>query len=277
MLDNIYKYNEKIYAEKILKNGFINKFYSSQLKIIGKYYKNNGVKPKEIKELIYEFCNKHIMNFSRVKYFRTINSVMNYVTKKNSKLVVIESINVLKYEIDYINKLNLDYNLKKLLFTIFIFNKLNKEKYKIEKGKELKVNCFGDYKSHKNVKKSSCVPDKLNFDSSIYEFNKRKIVKALYEGKFYLTFVEDMEEKRKKCEDLAINITDFNNIGVYFDLYNGKKINYIRCEQCNVFVKKTSNNRKYCEECWVEKERELKRKWWNNNKSTRSSKKPETT
>jgi hypothetical protein len=266
-LNIIYKYNEKKYVDKILKNGFINKFYLSQLKVLGKYYKDIGFKNKEIKERIYKFCEKYIQEFNRAKYFKTINSVMNYLNKKTSNLVVIEEVKINEFEINYINKLNLDYDFKKLLFTILVFNKLNKIEYKIRTGNNLESNYFISNELHKDIQKSSGINKNIDFDDYVFLFGMDGLVTSTHKGRFYLNFVDDIEkefdnqcnsENSDKYDDEYINkskdliIFDYNNIGCYFDVYNNKKNNFIKCNVCGMFIKKTSNSRKYCEDCSIE-------------------------
>lgn len=64
------KFKEKDYAELLLKKGLISKNFGTEMKILAKYFKSLGKKPKEREKLLYEFCEKYVTDFSRVLYFK---------------------------------------------------------------------------------------------------------------------------------------------------------------------------------------------------------------
>ena len=104
-------------------------------------------------------------------------------------------------------------------------------------------------------------------DEVIYNFEKLELVKILHKGTILLDYVKNCIQEG----DVAFSITDFNNIGYYFDWYNGEN-GVIKCEndKCNKLIKKKSNNQKFCIDCSkkIEKENwaERKRKQRNNEK-----------
>lgn len=57
MIDK-FKFKEKEYAEAIIENGFISKSLNYELRLLSKYYKELGYKPKKREELLYDFCEK---------------------------------------------------------------------------------------------------------------------------------------------------------------------------------------------------------------------------
>lgn len=59
-------------------------------------------------------------------------------------------------------------------------------------------------------------------------------------------------------------ISDFRRIGYEWKLYNGEK--YVRCVDCGVLVKKTSNAKKYCNDCSKKNELLRFKKYYSNKK-----------
>lgn len=55
-----------------------------------------------------------------------------------------------------------------------------------------------------------------------------------------ILYIDDESEKE-------FFVSDFRKLGYEWRLYNGEK--YIRCADCGILVKKTSNRRKYCKDC----------------------------
>jgi ribosomal protein L37E len=261
-----YRYNEKKYAETILKQGFLTQYHKYELKILVKYYKEIlGKKASERKELIYKFCEDNIVNFNRVKYFKIINSALSYGSKGINKLISIESIPVTKNEIDYINSLELDDIHKKILFSFIVKNKLNKEMSKQIFGKSSDYNFFGGKnESYKEVFEMSKLSGKYNMNNLVNDLSNLGYVDVRTRGKINLSFINNIRESN----DMIFEITNFDNVGYYLDWFNGDD-KFIKCENngCDEIIKKTNGNKKYCSECALEKEKIRKREWKRENSS----------
>lgn len=255
-----YKYNEKEYAKAIINQGFITKYYSYELKILAKYYrKEENKKAKERKELLYKFCEEHITNFNRVKYFKMINSALKYGSKKKNQLIIIKSVPVTIKEIEYVNKLDIDYNYKKVLFTFIMKNKLNKELCLQKFGKASDYNFFGGKREfYKEVYEMSKVSKKKDINTIINELSNFGYIDVRTRGRINLLFIDNIEES----DDIIFNIEDFDDIGYYFDYYNGEN-NVIECanENCHRLIKKSSNKIKYCSSCAMEIQFNQKKEW----------------
>jgi rRNA maturation endonuclease Nob1 len=52
-----------------------------------------------------------------------------------------------------------------------------------------------------------------------------------------------------------LSVTDFDNIGLFFDYYNKIK-RVIKCENCFRIIKQSNNKTKYCKDCAIEINRE---------------------
>lgn len=256
------RYNEKRYAESLIEYGFHTKYTLYELKILAKYYKYAGFKPKERKELLYGFCEKYITGFNKVLYFKTINSALNHAKMKQNKLIIIEEIPITVNEMDYINKLELDDTHKKLLFTLLVKDKLNKEICLQLYGEASKYNSYGGksrkYKELLEVSKIQTSNNKMDLDVMINHLSQNYgLLEVWSKGKVNMLFINEI----KTCEEIATVLTSFDDIGYYYDFYNGLN-KVVKCESCGILFRMRGNNHRMCNVCWKDKERNL----WRENK-----------
>ena len=275
-----FRYNEKKYAEEILKKGFLTQYHRYELKILVKYYKEVlEEKASERKKLVYEFCENNIVKFNRVKYFKLINSALAYGSKRINKLILIESVPITKNEIKYINGLKLDSIHKKILFTFIVKNKLNKEMSKQIYGKVSDYNIFGGKtESYKEVFEMSRLSGEYDINKLVNGLSNLGYVDVRTRGKINLSFIDDIvvnkDEKGNKIDNIVFEITNFDNVGYYFDWYNGDD-KYMKCENevCGEIIKKTNGNIKYCIDC-AKKMQFNQKKEWDQTKRIRKADKP---
>lgn len=252
---NNLRYREDLYAEQILENGFLTKYHVHEMKILVKYFKSKGIKPKERKNLIYEFCEKYIEDFNKVLYFRKINSALIVGQKKHNNLIIIKEIPITKSEVDFINNLDIEYHYKKVVFTLLVQNKINKMVCDFLFGKHSDYNFFGGKKQHyKETFSQSKIPvryslNNVNVKNDIHNIinrlNEQGIIRLGNRGRIVLSFIDEIESD----DEIALNVTTFDNIGYYLDYFNNEN-NVIKCECCNELVKKTGKNHRMCRVCW---------------------------
>lgn len=266
----MYQYNQTKHVKHILKNGFSKRFMSMELKLLALHYRDLGKSPKERKELLYSICEKHVEGFNRVKFFKAINSAVNYSTNKKNKLIDVPYIPVTRSEILYIDNLDLDVFYKKILFTFIVMDKLNKVTGKIKYGRDPNGEHYfkNNVNRHRELVKTSGITSSMfkkhghhNIHGVIHYFIELGLVEDTIEN-IKLLFIYDIPDSN----DIEMKITDFENIGMYYDLHIGKK-NIKACESCGKPIKVRSNRTKYCSECAEEKERIRKREWKRNNGS----------
>jgi hypothetical protein len=242
------RYNEIEYAKAIESNGFLSRFKKHELRVLAKYYKSQGVKNAELKELICEFCERHIPNYNEVRYASFINGIINFASKKTNKLIVIKDIPIAGTEGRAIDKLDIGYEYKRFLFAWLVKVKLNRAIYKISHDAELKSIYFShEVARQKEIFKMS------NLDRK--EYNMNEIIKHLYDkgiidiannGKIKLLFMENMTEGKKIS--LRIPTTDIDYAGYYWDQFKKKyKVGY--CQECGIIIKKKNISKKYCQKC----------------------------
>ncbi|MCY8856494.1 hypothetical protein [Bacillus atrophaeus] len=256
------KFKEKKYAELLLKKGFISKNLGTEMKILAKYFKSMGKKPKEREKLLYEFCEKHIVDFSRVLYFKKINSALNYARKKENVLINIDQIEITKTELEVIDSLDVDHVQKKLCFTLFTLNKLYSTIHEIKYGDKNIEHFYGGnnkkYKELIDASHTSLTENKLHL--IIGELAAKKIVEIRNKGFIKLSFIYEIHPDNT----VSIIIDSFDDIGLYYDLHtNQQKVK--QCYACNKPIKVKSNKTKYCSNCALEKEKNRKKKWKRNN------------
>ena len=257
----MYKYNEKEYANHILQNGFSNKHMNTEMKILAKYFKEMGYKPLEREKLLYDFCEKNIKNFSRIQYFKKVNSALNYARKNENKLIVINEIGVTEEELNYIDNLDLEHIYKKVLFTLIVLTKLNKKVQKI-KHPDVENNEFyfgGNPHSYKELVDSAKIPSGKSkkikhIHDIIGDLHDKGIIEIRTNGFIKLLFMYETADKGS----IIIKLNTFDNIGYYYSLHLNEE-NIIKCEKCRLLLKSTNNKTKYCHPCSKEIKKEQNR------------------
>lgn len=262
------QYREKTYVDEILNNGFTSKHLFHEMKLLAKHFKELGFDDEKRKEELYNFSENNIKDFNKVVYFKTINKALSYVTNKDEKLVQIDGINISKSESDYIEKLDIDDNLKKLVFTLLTLTKLNKNYLELRDG-ELKTNkyYFGGHQNYRELTSCSKVTfDKKKGIKNIHDMigilDQKKIVEIVGKGNIKLLFMYEIEDD----ENESILVDKFDVIGYFYDMYKGdKKIKRCENEECNTLIRANNNKMKYCKGCAkainIEKTIKNRRKW----------------
>jgi len=247
------KYNEEEYAKKIEENGFLTNRHNYELTLLIKYWKKCGIKPKARKEKIYEFCKNNIEKFNEVKYFKRINSALRKGSRKDNPLIIIEKIPITSKDIEYINSLDIEYDYKKILFTLLVRMKIKKEICILKYGNYLQYNYLsGTQKTYNEIYEVSKISNTYKINKIINILEQLGYVDVRTRGRIKLLFIDNIEESSK----IEFNVTTFDNIGYYFDWYNGDD-KIIRCENCGKLIKRRNNRQKYCPTCWKEKQKEL--------------------
>lgn len=247
---NRYKYKDLVYAQKIYSDGFLTKYRETELKLVALYMRDELgiIKKQERKEALHKFCEKHLKDYHRMKYYKIINKTLDYSCSKKNYLINIDSAPVMKSEIDYLNSQDISIDEKKVLFTLLITYKLRKLYFEIKKPNEPYDNMYfkGGTTQYSDLKKVSNIHNKLDINIDIIsELAVKEYVKIYSRGCIRLNFIEDIIDD---TGEVAFEMIDYNNIGYWFEWYNGNK-RIGKCTKCeNVFYKK-SNHQIYCSEC----------------------------
>lgn len=232
--------NEKEYAEKIIKNGFLSKKIRFELKILAKYYFfSENLPKKEVKLILEAFCRKNIAGFNINIDYKMINDAVLHLNSKKCQYLNISEIWISQELIDYINSLDFDNDTKKVLFTLSIWGKINllcgySQEY------------ASSFKDYRDLKSSSNIESKINIYDIFNNLYEKGFLKMTWQGVAKMIFLEKIPEG----EDLY-KLTDFSNLGLWFDFYNNSEFVF-KCEECgNLFEKKVKKNfpKKKCNKC----------------------------
>lgn len=249
---NEFKYKDLDYAKNIIEHGFSKKYFNTEIKLVALYLRDvlDIRKKEDRKNELHIICKKYLKDYHRMKYYKVVNKAIDYSTCKKNRLITIKSVPVLKCEVNYFNNAELTLDEKKLLFTLLIVHKLNKEYFEIKNPDEPYNNIYfkGGTSRYSDLKKISNISSKadINIDL-ISKLAKRGYLQLYSRGCIRMNFMEQIDYDDGAGE-VAFEITNYNNIGYWFEWYNGNK-RISRCSKCgNVFYKKV-NNQIYCDKC----------------------------
>lgn len=246
MIDNRRKYDEVGYAEEILTRGFLTKHIYTEMTLLVLYYRDFfGYKPKERKEALISFCEKNWADYQPELHYTMINRALR-IADKHMRLVTVGYVNVFQHDLDVIDSYNVSYDHKKLLFTMLVMLRLDRYYRMLKFDKEYTANIFYATESvMRNVKKLAGLNGRGDLCMSmIPDLVEAGAIKVLYRGKLLLTFMD-------RCTDTdrsVLEVTCYDDIGCYYDLYNNRKKIGI-CSECGKPFKKSSNRQMRCKDC----------------------------
>lgn len=247
---NKYKYKDLVYAQKIYKDGFLTKYRDTELRLLALYMRDmlGIVKKQERKEALHKFCEKHLPDYHKMKYYKLINKVIDYSCNKKNFLINIDSIPVMKCEMDYLNCQKISDDEKKVLFALLVTHKLHKTYFEMKKPDKSYNNIYfkGGTARYGDLKKISNIHNNLDINIDIISRLANMGYIMIYgRGCIRLDFIEKIIDN---TGETAFEITDYNNIGYWLEWYNSNT-RIGKCEKCgNVFYKK-SNRQIYCPDC----------------------------
>lgn len=266
----ISKYNELEMAKDLFINGLKEQTnIYNELRLVATYMRRYlDYKPKELRVQMYGYAKVYISGYKREKHYPIINKAINQAIKKGSCLINIDNIIIYKTELDLINSFTIhsqyEYECRKLMFTILVKMKLNKEIFEIRNTDEEKESSGlffkGSQRKYNELKKQAKIADKTKLNEELFHsLYQNKLVTPMYNGLIKFDFMEKLKEV--KLTDELIKVDKFDEIGWYYDYLMGdKKVKL--CECCNKLIKIKSNkdhSTKYCNDCKEEKQQEWSR------------------
>jgi len=215
-----------------------------ELRLLALYLRDEcGMKPREIESYITDFCVEHCANYHFRAYYRMIGNACKYAENKKNVLIQIDSLSVYQNEIEYIDQLDLPYEHKKMMFSILMLKKLDKECYEQRQDGEYKMGYLSADDSKLRFLKKTSGLSKVDIPKDVfYHWREKGLIRVSYAG-FILDFMDQM--KHGGIEVMAVK--HFDSFGAYWDLlYNGSKM--LLCQKCEKPFYKTSGNQFYCKE-----------------------------
>ena len=249
-------FNELEYAERMLKEGFLQDKYLMELKLLAKYYnKIKGLITDDIKIKLKEFCKKYLPEYNEILHLELISKAVHCGVQKKNTLVIVPFIPIMKNELEEIKKLN-NLNLERLSFIALILSKTNKYMPISNRRKKNKNIIKGYYVNNYLFK------DLFNYAGVICNKKERDIlIDQLCETKLFnltifcaleVNFVDDINKPE-------FIIEYFDDLILEYLKYIGHNIVY--CENCGKSFIPSNNRHKFCKDCWKEKERDNNRRY----------------
>ena len=249
-------FNELEYAEKMLKEGFLQDKYLMELKLLAKYYnKIKGLITDDVKIKLKEFCKKYLPEYNEILHLELIAKAVYYGVQKKNTLVIVPFIPIMKNELEEIKKLN-NLNLERLSFIALVLSKTNKYMPISNRRKKNKDIIKGYYVNNYLFK------DLFDYAGIVCNRKEKDIfIDQLCETKlFNLTIFCALEvnfvDETNKPEFI---IEYFDDLILEYLKYIGNNIIY--CEHCGKSFIPSNNRHKFCKDCWKEKERDNNRRY----------------
>lgn len=225
----------------MLECGFLSGKYLFELKILAKYlYFTENKKKREVKDTIISFCERWFPGFNFNIEYKMINRVIRYLSSKKCRYIVIDSVFISDKFVQYFLNLDFDREIKKFLFALAVLGKVNKE---IGFSEEY-VSSYTDFR---DVKRSAGVELKGDiYIDVLYPLYEKGILRSTCKGVLNLLFVKEIPKEQE-----IYKISDFHNIGLWLDFYEGLP-NIKKCEKCGEIFKKGKSKKspqKYCLSC----------------------------
>ena len=229
-------------------NGEMEKKPMSTLRILAKYYFNNGDTKEEVEDKLNKYMKVNYKSYSPSKWKDLLNQLVKSVEKyKNYKMIDVDEVNITENEWFSIIALN-NKQLEKLAFILLVYCKINKIK---NPACDNKINnTFTDILKEASVgSKLDNMQQRLLFNE-LYKLNYISIGMSCNSTSIRINYIEENED------NIKFTIDNFKNVITYYEEYkNGKK--YIECECCKKRVIQKTHNVKYCSKCKKEIELEM--------------------
>ena len=219
-------------------NGEMEKKPMTTLRVLAKYYFNNGDTKGEVEDKLNKYMKENYKNYSPSKWKDLINQLVKSVEKyKTYKMIDVDEVNITENEWFNIIALN-NKQLEKLAFILLVYCKINKIKNPTCDNKI--NNTFTDIFRECGFRVTNETKLLLN---ELYKLNYISIGLSCNSTSIRINYIEENED------NIKFTIDNFENVITYYEEYkNGKA--YVRCQECNKRVEQKSKKPvKYCKEC----------------------------
>jgi hypothetical protein len=210
---------------------------SSTLNLLARYYREIGKNDDEIKVLLNDFLSKCLKD--KYKESKWLDCIF-YQVKKSKKYTLkkVDSVNITKAEINVIQEVK-GKQKQKVLFTLLVLSKY----YNLVFGKNNNWVNVEYKKIFKLANVQLSIKNQALLIHDLYGLGLVTLNKNIGKPNIDVNFIND-------DSDVVLTITQLKDLGKEYLLYCGE--DYIRCERCNVAIKKSKNGKlRYCKECAV--------------------------
>jgi hypothetical protein len=230
-------FDEKKYAEEILKNGFSSFMSRKDLYILAKYFKYVGENKVQIKKSLIEFCEKYNPEFNEVLSRDRINKAVDNSQKFGLRLPI--EINITESELEIIKNIG-NYNRQKILFVMLAISKYVKYsgiRYIPKKESKYEDSYFINEKTTSILKMAKVNMNKIDRRKVFTDFYILGVIDSTYSGAFRITIIDELSPT-------AITIKDMDNMIDIYPFY---------CEKCGRVADRGGKKHNLCLECYQEK------------------------
>jgi hypothetical protein len=233
-------FDEYKFAEKILKNGFVNFSSQKELNILAKYYKYNGLENSEIKNNLFIFCCKFIPEYNNDIYEYRLDNAIEYSEKYS--LLLGREIYITKNELEKIKKVN-DYKTEYILFLMLAYCRYNRISKNITNKNYFIYENFSTFLNWGKIFLNKVEKEKVKqflCENGYVNPTKGKLSKKAEKETYELLYFDESSEKE-------IIITDMDNAISFYPHY---------CLDCGRKINKVSYKKHLCDECYQNKRKE---------------------
>ena len=196
-------------------------------------YHEKGLRKIRIIKELNSFMNKNYPHYNPVDW---LDSLEKYARKaKKYPLCECNGIWITENELKTIEEIH-NKVLERLAFTLLCLakfrnfrNSKNNNWVNYSNGEIYSIACINSSAFEKNIK-----------FYKLKEFGLIEYAKTIDNLNIQVLYIDDDSEKK-------LFVSDFRKLGYEWRLYKGEK--YIRCADCGILVKRTSNRKKYCKDC----------------------------
>jgi len=244
------------YCEKIIKEG-VKRLLQRDLNYLAKYWEYKGENRENIQKNIETFCIRNNGDFNAIQSSEMIYRALTYA--KNNYLRIPKPIIITQSEVNTIRSLD-NYIQEKFLFSMLVCAKFFKNNKSNKKPKKSKYDgTLYSNNSIKDIKEVARIKyTRLEWKELKHEFTIKGLISPTIVGSNYWA-IGFRNENSEPC----FIIDDYRNPISYYQEYCGEVM--IDCINCRVRTAKRSNRHLMCKNCWKEKNKEIKRNWWNKN------------
>lgn len=212
-------------------------------------YHEKGLRKTDIIKELNDFMDKHYPRYNPVDWDTSLKKYAN----KSGKYPLCEcrGVWITENELKTIEEIH-DKVLERLAFTLLCLAKFrnfrnpkNNNWVNYSNGEIYSIACINATAFEKDIK-----------FSKLKELGLIEYAKKVNNLNIQILYIDDNSEKK-------LFIYDFRKLGYEWRLYKGEK--YIRCSDCGILVKKTSNRKKYCKDCKENAKNEQNKFYYHNN------------
>lgn len=229
--------NERDVAREAIETRQLGSNPVETLSLVAKYLRQeNGYSKREVRTKLDEL----MLQWDPRTNLVTWSDMLDSLTKQSDKhpLRCVDEVCITRGELDTIDAID-GIQLQRLAFTLLCVSKywdaVNKENNGWVNATDRDIMAMANIRT--SVQRQSYMYNKL-WSMGLIGYSRR------------VDNLNTRVEFTDRDSDVVLHISDFRNLGNQYMLYRGMQ--YIRCAQCGLVVKKNGNKQKYCPSCAAE-------------------------